>query len=35
VFDGITDKEIEEIGYFATKGGMTPFDIFNQYIIED
>ncbi|CDW86221.1 histidine acid phosphatase family protein [Stylonychia lemnae] len=35
LFEGISDEEVEALGDFATKGGFTPFDIFNQYQTED
>eukprot|EP00347_Sterkiella_histriomuscorum_P022996 403336353 len=35
LFEGVTPEEIADIGEFATKGGYTPFDIFNQYQTED
>ena len=35
MFEGISQEEIDDIGDYATKGGFTPFDIFNQYETED
>jgi hypothetical protein len=31
----VTVDEIKGLGEYATKGGITPFDIFNQYETED
>ena len=35
LMERVSAEEIREIGEYATKGGITPFDIFNQYETED
>ena len=35
LLERVSDEKIAELGEHATKGGITPFDIFNQYETED